>query len=123
MCWAEGGGRVTREDGNEKSLTLSHCRAPRDPRLCKTYESDKIFMFSTSLSHSLSWEHLTRLWVNECIQRAARQAGKVLRRAAVAADRAASPYGGSRGPAEAKPGLCKETDVFGLHSWNVLTPA
>lgn len=39
-------------------------------------------MFFTPLSHSLSWEHLTRLLVNRHIQRAARQAGKVLRRAA-----------------------------------------
>ena len=39
-------------------------------------------MFFTPLSHSLSWEHLTRLLVNRHIQCAARQAAKVLRRAA-----------------------------------------
>lgn len=52
-------------------------------------------MFFTSLSHSLSWEHLTRLLVNKHIQRAARQARKVLRReaAAAAADGAASSRG------------------------------
>lgn len=43
-------------------------------------------MFSTSLSHSLPGERLTRLLVNKHTQRGARQAGKVLRRAATAAD-------------------------------------
>ena len=53
-------------------------------------------MFFTSLSHSLSWEHPTRLLVNKHIQRAARQARKVLRREAAAAADGAASFRGSR---------------------------
>lgn len=73
-------------------------------------------MFSTSLSHSLPGERLTRLLVNKHMQRGARQAGKVLRRTAMAADGAAFLFQSRQGAPEGRTHIWKETNVSGLCS-------